>query len=305
MYKVFAFLKRNCALLSHDEYRAGHVGFHCCNSRRLKNIRGYLVNIWANEDLATKLGDQYDVISFNEPEDFTDYWDGFPQVYFDDRESWTKAGMPEPTRATEKGLSIDEDWTFDDGPFLFDPVESAPGESAPGESAQGESAQGEFHSYHLHMEEHLFLPVSRPEHKVTKILQFFRRAPALSRNDFQAKVLDDYATASSRLPGLLGYVVNFTDENQDAAIEGYYPAESWRFTEAGRTHRAEFSALWDGVTEMHFESLGDFSNAMDSPLHQQLLASEKNLFEALWYLEVDENLIVMPNRDPAPDFYFR
>ena len=55
MYKVFAFLKRN-PNLTHDEYRAGHVGYHCGQSRRLKNIRGYLVNVWANDPLEEKLG---------------------------------------------------------------------------------------------------------------------------------------------------------------------------------------------------------------------------------------------------------
>ena len=54
MYKVFAFLKRN-PNLTHDEYRAGHVGYHCGQSRRLKNIRGYLVNVWANTPLRQQL----------------------------------------------------------------------------------------------------------------------------------------------------------------------------------------------------------------------------------------------------------
>ena len=56
MFKVFAFLKRNTHLLSHDEYRAGHVGYHCGQSRRLKDIRGYLVNIWANISFHDKVG---------------------------------------------------------------------------------------------------------------------------------------------------------------------------------------------------------------------------------------------------------
>ena len=65
MFKVFAFLKRNSELLSHDEYRAGHIGFHCCNSRRLTGIRGYIVNIWANEGLASKIGPDYKDIIIN------------------------------------------------------------------------------------------------------------------------------------------------------------------------------------------------------------------------------------------------
>ena len=39
MYKIFAFLRRNTELLSLDEYRAGHVGYHCSHSRRLRGIR--------------------------------------------------------------------------------------------------------------------------------------------------------------------------------------------------------------------------------------------------------------------------
>ena len=56
MYKVFAFLKRN-PNLTHDEYRAGHVGYHCGQSRRLRNIRGYLVNVWSNTPLREQVGE--------------------------------------------------------------------------------------------------------------------------------------------------------------------------------------------------------------------------------------------------------
>ena len=67
MFKVFAFLKRNNLLLTHDEYRAGHVGFHCCNSRRLKNIRGYLFNIWSNETLQKTMVKYYKTHTLTEP----------------------------------------------------------------------------------------------------------------------------------------------------------------------------------------------------------------------------------------------
>jgi hypothetical protein len=32
---------------------------------------------------------------------------------------------------------------------------------------------------------------------------------------------------------------------------------------------------------------------------------ERDLFAANWIVEVDENLIVLPNRNPPPNFYFR
>ena len=32
---------------------------------------------------------------------------------------------------------------------------------------------------------------------------------------------------------------------------------------------------------------------------------QEKLFSSLWYFDVDENLIVLPNRDPSPDYYYR
>ena len=32
---------------------------------------------------------------------------------------------------------------------------------------------------------------------------------------------------------------------------------------------------------------------------------EQQLFQSNWYVPIDENLVVMPNRNPPPDFYFR
>jgi hypothetical protein len=288
MYKVFAFLKRNTSLLSHDEYRAGHVGNHCGHSRRLKDIRGYLVNIWSNTDLQSKMGNIYTEITMNEPVGFTDYWDGFPEVYFDNRDSWTKAATPEPTRAMAEGLVIDPDWKLDDGPYLFDPV--------PG-------SKTEFKSYHLHMEEHVVIPVERPEFKLTKLIQFCRLNPEL---DAKPLMLKHYATLVSQLQDLRGYIINLRDPDMDAAIRDFYPADSWGFTADGIAHRREFCALWDTASELHFDSIQAFIAARsDSGLNEELQALERELFEALWYVEVDENLIVLPNRSPAPDYYHR
>ena len=70
------------------------------------------------------MGKKYKTITLNEPENFLDYWDGFPEVYFDNKKDWITASKPEPTRATKDGLSVDESWTLGDGPFLFDKVEN-------------------------------------------------------------------------------------------------------------------------------------------------------------------------------------
>ena len=290
MYKVFAFLKRNTALLTHDEYRAGHVGYHCCGSRRLKGIRGYLVNIWANADLAQALGPLHDEITRNEPAGFLDLWDGFPQVYFDSWETWSTAATPEPNRATADGLSVDPDWALDDGPYLFDVIEGT----------------AEFRSHHLHMEEHLVVPVERGERKATKLMQFFRRNPAIPHATFQSAVLGRYAYLTSKLRGLNGYTVNFRDRDQEAAMRGFFAETSWGFSDAGRAHRQSFCKLWDGAGELFFDSVADFAAARTDPeLHPELAALERYRFEAIWYVEVDENVIVVPNRDPAPEFYYR
>ncbi len=295
MFKVFAFLKRNSKLLTHDEYRAGHVGFHCCNSRRLKDIRGYAVNIWANtplnSTLALRLGLLHNEIVRHEPPGFLDLWDGFPEVWFDSQRSWSKAGTPEPTRAMSGGLQVDPDWTLGDGPFLFDPLPDRP---------------TEFRSCHLHMEEHIVVPVERPEHKLTKLMLFFRRNPALDERAFRRGVLNEYASLTGRLAGLYGCTLNFRDPDQDAAIRDFYPADAWVFSSEGKAMRRAFCALWDGAIELHLESVEAFVAARSAPdLHPQLCAAERHLFSAQWYVEVDENMIVMPNRGTAPSFYYR
>lgn len=70
--------------------------------------------------------------------------------------------------------------------------------------------------------------------------------------------------------------------------------------------RRHFCGLWDGALELFFDSVDAFVAARSAAeLHPLLRAQEQQLFEAHWYVEVDENIIVMPNRDPAPDFYYR
>lgn len=56
MLKVFGFVRRH-AQLSHDEYRAAHVGYHNSFGRRLNGIRGYLLNVRANRRLDDLLGE--------------------------------------------------------------------------------------------------------------------------------------------------------------------------------------------------------------------------------------------------------
>lgn len=289
MFKVFAFLKRNTELLSHDEYRAGHVGYHCGQSRRLKNIRGYLVNVWSNTSFKERVGGAlYDQLTINPASGFLDWWDGFPEVYFDDQESWVNALTVEPNRATEEGLSIDPDWSLADGPVLFEPVPDRP---------------SEFKSCHLRMHEHILAPVEREEKKAFKLMAFFKKG-ADAADDYEQQVLAEYGTLIARLPGLNGCIVNFRDQDQAAAMRGFYADDAWGLSEEGIRHRANFCSLWDGAIEYHFDKAENFISARHL-LNDVLCEKEAALFESLWYVEVDENLVVLPNRLPSPDFYFR
>ena len=286
MFKVFAFLKRNTSLLTHDEYRAGHVGYHCGQSRRLKNIRGYLVNVWSNTPFADRIGtDLYKQITRNEPRDFLDWWDGFPEVFFDNHEAWLNAMSVEPNRATADGLVVDPDWSLADGPVLFDPVPDRP---------------GEFKPCHLLMHEHILVPVERHERKSFKLMQFFKNHPNINNE----QVLAEYATEVSKLPGLNGCILNFRDSDQAAAMRGFYGEDTWGLSDEGIAHRARFCAMWDGAIEYHFTHSNDFVAARRT-LHNELSNLESEFFDSVWYVEVDENLIVMPNRNPAPNYYFR
>ena len=143
--------------------------------------------------------------------------------------------------------------------------------------------------------------------KISRFLnKFFRRNPSLSETDFEEALLGRYAPLTARMAGLHGYTVNFRDPDQESAMRGFFPEEAWGFSDEGRTHRQAFCALWDGAAELFFDSVDAFRAARgDTELHAELSALEGELFEAVWYVEVDENIIVMPNRDPAPEFYYR
>jgi hypothetical protein len=291
-FKVWAFLKRNTALLTHDEYRAGHVGFHCGNTRRLKSIRGYTVNIHdENADLSAALSSLAGAAVRNEPAHFLSLWDGFPAVHFDSWEQWSQAGVQEPTRATAAGLAIDPDWTLADGPFLFDRVSP-------------DTTQ--FRFYHTRVEEHVIKPVLRAETRPSKLLQFFRANPSLSSETFRSRFLSEYAPLCAGLEHLNGMVSNFRDRDIDAALRGYYPDEHWCFTDEGRAQRQAFFDLWDGANELFFDTYEAFTNARRQHWAQdKLQCLEDELFEAVWFVGVDENVIVMPNRLKAPEFYYR
>jgi hypothetical protein len=280
MFKIFTFLTRNAAL-SRDDFRAGLIGYHAGHSRRMKGVRGYLVNIQSTRALPGRMAG-------TAPAGFTDAWDGAVAMYFDGPEGWRGASEPERTRATAEGLAIDPDRTPADGPFLFDPQ--------PGRTDR-------YRSRPVAVEEIPLVPVERPEHKLTKIVQFFRRAPHVAERDWRTSVIG-HGTLAAGAAGLCGYTLNLRDRDDDAALRGVYPADDYRYSPEGRAWRGGFTQGWDGFGEMWFESV-EAAVAAHAARPPELAALEQRLFEAVWAVEVDESVVVMPNRDPAPDFYYR
>jgi len=247
--------------------------------RRLKGLRGYCVDVRADTALADRLGPLHGEITLGEPAGFGDGWDSLSTLYFDDPESLALAVTPEPTRATAEGLSVDADWSPADVPYLFD-----------------NAALRNGWPVHDPVEEHRLLPVERPERKLTKLLQFVRRHPTQSETAFRTALIDRYARLTASMASLRGYTVNLPVLGATAHRREDPDARAAKSPGTG----------WDAVCELHVDSLDDFrAGRSDLALHPQLCLLERHLFEALWYSEVDENVVVMPNRDPAPAFYFR
>ena len=156
------------------------------------------------------------------------------------------------------------------------------------------------------MDEAIIIPVYRPERKLTKIIQFFKKHDFMERLDFRDTILSNYAKELSSIEGLKGLTLNFRDHNIDSAINDFYPANGWHFSKQGNHERSQFASLWDGIFEMYFDNIDAFKvGRMTSTLNQTLTALDRKLFSSVWYIEVDESVIIVPNRDPAPDFYYR
>lgn len=282
MLKVFGFVKRN-ARLTHDEYRAGHVGHHNSFGRRLRHIRGYVLNVRSNRTSDDVLGPLAAIVTRGEPADFDERWDGWGQLLFDSLEDYLAARQGEPDRAAEGGLARDPRvaTTGGDGPYLYS--------GAP---------------FQFHVDEHVAVPVRRPESRLCKLAQFAKRPAHLAPEQFRAYWTGRHAALVSQLPGLRGYIVNFRTPLD--VMSGFFEPDSPAFTPEGAAEREAFYGQWDGIAELWFDRSEQFVAGRSSPeLGARLDALEKELFDAVWYREVDETVVVVPNRAPAPPFYYR
>lgn len=279
-FKVFGFVRRN-ARLTHDEYRAAHVGYHNSFGRRLPNIRGYLLNVRANRALSEALGeDCVDQMTWGEPADFDDQWDGWGQLLFDSHADYLAARSPARDRAGPDGLGFDEGVAGVGGDF---------------EHLYSGSP------FQFHVEEHVCAEVMRPEHKLFKLAHFVKRQDSVSQADFDAAWVNSYAKLVGATPGLRGMIVNHRSALD--VMTGFFAPDSEGFTAEGVERRNTFYSGWDSLIEYWFDDPDAYRNfRAETP---DLPGMEKELLAHSFYREVDETVAVMPNRLDAPDFYHR
>ncbi|MCP5182097.1 MAG: hypothetical protein H6993_13650 [Pseudomonadales bacterium] len=279
MLKVFGFVRRH-ANLTHDDYRAAHVGYHNSYGRRLNKIRGYVLNVRANEPIESTLGPLVTMLSRDEPMDFDALWDGWGQLVFDTLDDYLAAKSPARDKPGPGGLEEDARVAAvgGDGAYLYT--------GSP---------------FQFMVAEHVALPVRRPERKIFKLVQFAKRRTELPEALFRAYVTGRYAPMLARLPGLRGLIVNFRAELD--VMTGFFPPDAEGFTPEGIAVRERFHAGWDCITELWFDHGAQFVRGR--PAMSALDAVESELFASIFYREVDETVAVNPNRAPAPDFYFR
>jgi hypothetical protein len=279
MLKVFGFVRRNAAL-THDEYRAAHVGYHNSFGRRLTNIRGYVLNVRANTPIDVTLGQLAGALTRGETGGFDDLWDGWGQLVFDSLDHYLTAKSPTRDKPGPNGLEEDPrvaavggdgPWLYSGSPFQFMVVE------------------------------HVAIPVRRPERKIFKLVQFAKRRAELPEELFRSYVSGRYTAELKRLSGLRGLITNFRTGTD--VMHRFFEPGAEAFTPEGKVIRDRFYGTWDAITEMWFDHSQQFVTARS---HASALdALETELFASVCYREVDETVAVNPNRDPAPAFFFR
>lgn len=274
MLKVFGFVRRN-SRLTHEEYAAAHAGYHASYGRRLAGIRGYVLNVRASRPLADAIGaDLAARLNVNEPEGFDDAWDGWGQLMFDDLPAYLAARTPVPDRAGPNGLEIDPliAQVGGDGPYLY----------------SGSAMQ-------FAVDEHIMVPVLRPERKLFKLVQFVKRRDGVSMDDFKAAWTAEHAVLVPRIPGLHGHIINF--RNDLDVMTGFVTLESEGFTPEGIARRERFYGWWDCLAEMWFDGVEAFVKAQKTlgPAANPKDRSEER-YAALWHRAVDETIAVPPDR---------
>lgn len=284
MFKVFGFVTKNNNL-THDEYRAGHVGYHNSFGRRLNNIRGYTLNVRSNQNITKDYNKSSLVkeISFNEPNEFDNQWNGYGQLMFDKFEDYIIAKQPALDKAGPNGLELDDmvakvgddfEHLYSGSPFQFN------------------------------VNETIIKPVMRPERKLFKVTQFVKKNEVLSEILFNSYLKGAYSESLSKMDGLQGLIIN--QRTSLDVMTNFFNPESECFSKAGAQRRERFYENWDIIIEYWFNNSDYFfSSRFNKNLLSFTKKFEEKYLKSSFYKEVDETVAVIPKRDIPPDYYFR
>ena len=284
MFKVFGFVTKNNNL-THDEYRAGHVGYHNSFGRRLNNIRGYTLNVRSNQNITKdyKKSSLVKEISFNEPNEFDNQWNGYGQLMFDKFEDYIIAKQPALDKAGPNGLELDDmvakvgddfEHLYSGSPFQFN------------------------------VNETIIKPVMRPERKLFKVTQFVKKNEVLSEILFNSYLKGAYSESLSKMDGLQGLIIN--QRTSLDVMTNFFNPESECFSKAGAQRRERFYENWDIIIEYWFNNSDYFfSSRFNKNLLSFTKKFEEKYLKSSFYKEVDETVAVIPKRDIPPDYYFR
>ena len=284
MFKVFGFVKKN-SNLSHDDYRAAHAGYHNSFGRRLKNIRGYILNVRSNKDLFRDFNNSKIIkeITLNEPKNFDSQWNGFGQLMFDDYDDYIKAKQSTLDKAGPRGLEYDEmvakvgddfNYLYSGSPFQFN------------------------------VDETVILPVMRPEKKLFKIVQFIKKKDQLNPLLYNSYLKGKYCPMFADINGLKGLIINHRTSLD--VMTNFFKSDADCFSIDGIKRREKFYGYWDTIIEYWFLTSDNFfRDRFEKNLLINTSDFEDKYFKTSFYREVDETLAVMPKRNIAPKFYHR
>lgn len=268
MIKVVGFCQRN-PKFTHEEYRQAHAGNHMSHARRLRNLRGYVLNTW-NDDVPGGASPDWG----EAPEGFREMWDGYAEVWFDSFDDYFTAGKKGTRdRAGEDGLVEDDSFIqgmADDGMLLY---------------------VGAAHQFAS--QEEVLVPVSRPEAEVTKVLHWGKRAEGVDEQEFRNAWIE-HGKKFADVPGVVGYTLTFRG-GRDVMSDFFDDFEAADAASGvGEERRAAFYDMWDGYAHIHFESP---EAARAARIH--LEAPNDALFERQWSEFVKENVALVPQRPTA------
>jgi hypothetical protein len=134
------------------------------------------------------------------------------------------------------------------------------------------------------------------------VLQFGKRRQDLPEEAFRAGWSGTYGRLFRRTPGLLGHIVNFPTTLD--VMTGFFAPDTGAYEDEEVTRRQAFLDCFDGIAEYWWSS-PEAMVAGHRKAAAALAAQEAALFDSHYFCEVDETVVVLPDRSVPPPYYHR